>query len=68
MKDSKKPAQIAFRKEVYVVAVLRILDRDAYGRPKGVMFLHDDESVDVQGGEEFMTCFVPQKMVAKVTS
>jgi hypothetical protein len=35
-------------------ALIRILTRDARGRPKSCEIMHDDEVANLQGGEHFL--------------
>jgi hypothetical protein len=51
--------------KVHDLALFRILDRDAQGRPKGLELIYDENIVHIEGGEEFMTGFLPREMVKK---
>lgn len=42
--------------------VFRILDRHPDGTPKTCRLIGDTETVDIEGGEEFMTAYVPAIM------
>jgi len=52
------PRTKTVRGEVYVAAVFQILSKDAFGRPKDTKMIHDEETVNIEGGEEFMVGFV----------
>lgn len=48
------------RGEVYAVTVFQILSKDEFGRPKDTKMIHSEESVHLNGGEEFMVGYVLQ--------
>lgn len=52
------PKEKNVRGERYKPAVFQIMTKDAFGRPKNVTMVHDEESVHLDGGEEFMVGFV----------
>jgi hypothetical protein len=52
------PRTKTVRGEVYVACMFQILSKDALGRPKDTKMLHDEESVHLEGGEEFMIGYV----------
>lgn len=52
------PRTKTVRGEVYNAAVFQILSKDELGRPKNVLMVHEEESVKLEGGEEFMVGFV----------
>lgn len=54
------PGTKTVRGEVYVAAVFQILTKDALGRPKDTRMVHEEETVHLEGGEEFMVGYVPQ--------
>lgn len=54
MSAPKKPTKIRVGAEMYRVVVLLVTSRDQY----------DDETITLKGGEEFITAFVPERVVA----
>jgi len=50
------------RGEEYVTKVLLVKGRHKDGRPRECVFIDDDESVKLEGGEEFIVVFVPLKV------
>lgn len=65
MAKRSKPQIVKAGDEWYQLVVLLIHSKDARGRPKLATFIHDEETVDLAGGEEFITAFVPKKMLEK---
>lgn len=51
--------------EEHEVIVLKITSRDGLGRPKTADIGFPDTTFDLKGGEEFMTAWVPSKVLAK---
>lgn len=47
------------------VIVLKITSRDELGRPKTADIGFDDTKFELKGGEEFVTAWVPSKVLAK---
>lgn len=45
---------------LFKLAVLLIHHRDQNGRPKLVTILHDDDLIDIAGGEDFQVVYLPQ--------
>ena len=43
--------------ERYVCVVVQVVSKDQLGRPKGLMVIHEEETVHLTGGEEFLTVF-----------
>ncbi len=64
-RERTKPSSISVGGEIHEVVLLRIFDRDAHGRPKQCMILYDEESVELKGGEEFLTVFMAVGMKKK---
>jgi hypothetical protein len=56
------------RGEDYKPTVLKVTGRYPDGRPKDCLMIHDDQTTELQGGEEFIVAFLPAKTVAKRTS
>lgn len=52
------PKEKNVRGERYVPAVFQIMSKDEFGRPKNCTMVHEEESVHLDGGEEFMVGFV----------
>lgn len=53
------------RGEIYQLVVIKITGRDASGRPSTGVIGYDETVFHLEGGEEFMTAYVPQKVVRK---
>lgn len=56
-RDKGLPPQLAIGGQAYKPAVLLVTGRDAFGRPKEATFLHDEESVEVRDGLEFLVVY-----------
>lgn len=54
--------------EKLTCVLLLIKDRDEHGRPRECVMGHDDTTFNIQGGEEFITAWVPEKLVNKRTN
>ncbi len=54
--------------ERLVCVLLLVKGRDEHGRPKEAIVGHDDTVFSLQGGEEFITAWVPEQCVAKRTN
>lgn len=52
------PKEKNVRGERYVPAVFQVMSKDAFGRPKNCTMVHEEESVHLDGGEEFIIGFV----------
>jgi hypothetical protein len=62
------PRTKTVRGEVYVAAVFQILSKDDLGRPKDTKMIHEEETVHLEGGEEFMVGFVLKTFTEPNTS
>lgn len=53
--------------ERYCMGVFRVLTKDEKGRPEECVFLPEDRIVELNknGGDEFMTAFVPVDLIDK---
>lgn len=51
------PKTKTVRGDVYVACVFQILTKDAFGRPKDTRMIHEEETVHIEGGEEFMVSY-----------
>lgn len=49
----------------HALVVLKVTGRDANGRPSEASVVYDEQTVQVADGDEFITCYVPEKCVAK---
>lgn len=59
-----KPGQIQFSDDKkYRATVLHVTGRTENGRPRECRVLHDDESIDLQGGEQFVIVYFPVEML-----
>lgn len=54
--------------EKLVLVVLLVKGRDEHGRPRECAMGHEDTTFKLQGGEEFITAWVPEKLVNKRTN
>lgn len=54
----KKPMRIQIGKEKYVATVLQVKERDVQGRPLRCDVVHDDKTVKLEGGEEFIIVYM----------
>ena len=54
--------------EPFKPIVLLVTGRCPDGRPGTCVMVHDDQTVQLQGGEEFIVGFAPAKVLAKRTS
>lgn len=52
------PRTKTVRGDVYVACVFQILSKDEFGRPKDTKMIHDEETVHLEGGEEFMVGYM----------
>ena len=64
----KKPETRTVRGIEHTLVVLHITGRDRFGRPRTAEFIYDDESMNIEEGEEFVTAFVQTKCIAKKAS
>ena len=53
------------RGEVHDLLLLKVTSRDPHGRPRTCEVLYDEEATRVDGGEVFVTAYVPAKSVEK---
>lgn len=63
-KVKMKPGKLVINGEPYPATVLFITGRDKLGRPKEARFLYDEESMNIQGGEEFLVVYALGRAVA----
>lgn len=58
---------VVINSEEYSLIVLRVTEKDAYGRPRHCETLYDEEVVDLRDGKpkEFITAFVKSRVVEK---
>lgn len=56
------------RGEPHSLVVMKVVESDAQGRPRKLEVIYDEESVAVKDGFEFITAYVPEKVVAKRTN
>ncbi len=54
-----KPIGGGRTKSKHQLTVFRVLDRHLNGTPKTCVLLGNDETVNIKGGEEFITAYVP---------
>jgi len=54
--------------EPFKPIVLLVLGRDVLGRPTDCRLVHDEQTVTLQGGEEFIVAFARAKVVARRSS
>lgn len=51
----------------YDLVLLKVTSKDEFGRPLKCDIGYDDTTFQLEGGEEFITCFVPSKLVKPKT-
>jgi len=61
----KKPGLISVGKDKYRATVLRVLQKDIEGRPWKVEFVHDEKTVMLEGGEEFIIVYVHEQSLKR---
>jgi len=60
MSAANKPSQpgaIDVAGERHVATVLHVIERDEQGRPTTCRILRDDESIKIEGGEQFLVVY-----------
>lgn len=60
-----RPEVVKAGTEWYQLVVLLIHTKNQHGRPKLATFLHDEEKIELAGGEEFVTAYVPKAVLEK---
>lgn len=60
-----KPNRIVVGGKKYRATVLKVIEEDSLG-PRMFQLLRDDESTDIEGGEQFWIVYVSEEMLAKV--
>ena len=60
--------KIYIKDQRYDLVVLRVDERDAFGRPTKVTVGYDDTLFDIQEGNEFVTAFVHGESVKAKTA
>lgn len=61
-KGAKAP-RVFVRGEEYLPLVLLVTARDPLGRPHECRVVHEEQSVHLEGGEEFLIVFVNAKVL-----
>lgn len=64
-KGQKPPERIMVGDKFFKLSVMMIHSKNADGSPGLCKLIPDDQSVDLAGGEEFMTVYVPEVMFKK---
>jgi len=54
-----KPRWIQTGGEKFISTVLQVIEKDELGRPKTFRLLRDDETVNLEGGEQFFVVYAP---------
>ena len=67
MSKKKPETSLTINGVHHSVIVILITKRDAHGRPAEGRMVYDEDVVHLQGGESFMTAFVPTVMKAKAS-
>lgn len=57
--------KLVINNQQYEAVVLLIRSHDEFGRPREATTLYDEESVNIEGGEEFMIVFAPSSVVQR---
>ena len=55
------------RGEKYAIVVLHVLKKDEFDRPLECRILYDEETIQIKGGEEFVTVAMPAHMTTPKT-
>lgn len=53
--------------EDHALVLLKVEEKDAFGRPTKCTIGYDDAVFDIKGGEEFITAWVPSKLIVPQT-
>ena len=53
------------KNELHQIVVLKVTGRYEDGRLKDCMMIHEDQSVEVHDGVEFVTAWIPVKVLKK---
>lgn len=56
---------IKIGKDRYELVVLKVVDRDVFGRPHMVQVGYDDTTFKLEGGEHFVTAYI-SKVATKI--
>lgn len=62
---AKKPGLISVAGEKYRATVIRVFDKDKDGRACQCMIVHDDATIKISDGDQFIIAFVPVHALAK---
>lgn len=49
-------------REAYKLVVMKVEEKDEYGIPRKLTILFDNESIKIDGGEEFITGYIMEVM------
>jgi len=53
--------------EEHVLVLLKVLQKDEFERPRSCEIVYDDMRVKLEGGEEFITAWIPLHLTTAVT-
>lgn len=65
MSDKNSVENVYPNGERYKLVVGLIHSKDEKGRPKLITLIHDEQTINLAGGEEFVTLYLPAKMLRK---
>lgn len=63
-----RPQTREIRGKLYELVVLKVLERDAQGRPSKFECGYDDSVFKIDGGEDFITAYIHQDSLAPRTT
>lgn len=61
-KPTRLPEVVNVGGQIYELKVFLIHSKNPDGSPGLCKLIPDDQTIDLAGGEEFMTCYVPRVM------
>lgn len=59
---SQRPKNIVIGADRYVATVLQVVEKDPDGSPRTFRLMREDESINIQGDEEFFVVFAREEM------
>jgi len=62
---TRKPSKLYVGAERYELVVLKVEGRNELGQPRECRIVLDDDVVQIAGGEEFITAFVPARVLRR---
>ena len=65
MPKFNNPGSIHRHNKVYKPFVLRVETIDEQGRPENVTMIHDEQAVEISGGEWFLVGFIDEETIKR---